>query len=103
MGRTDLPPLDAGTTLAAADALQRGPNGWWTDEQVAYLIHLAYQTGRAHAAGDDLAEEAATWAANQPPAVTREQRVQERLDDMTRRYGPARYLGGPVTWDGVGE
>ena len=91
--------LNPGTTLAAAHALRTRRGGTWTDEQVAYLIHLAYQSGRAAAAAEDLAETVACWQQHLPPQVTREQRVQARLAQMEAAAGPATYRGGPVDWD----
>lgn len=91
--------LDPGTTLAATDALRHRRGRQWTDEQVAYLTALAYETGRLRGHADDLAETVATWNEHATPAQTREQRVAARLADMERRAGPAVYRGGPVDWD----
>lgn len=91
--------LDPGTTIAAAAALQHRRGRTWTDEQVAYLIALAYESGRAAAAAEDLAETIACWQQHLPPVLTREQRVQARLDAMAAAAGPAMYRGGPVTWE----
>lgn len=91
--------LDPGTTLAATEALRSRRGRPWTDEQVAYLVALAYDTGRRHALAADLAETVACWQENHTPAQTREQRVAARLADMERRSGPPTYRGGPVDWE----
>lgn len=72
----------AGVILKAVEALQDQNTQHFTRAQVAYLIALAYQTGRAHAAGEDMAETVACWAEFAEPRKTRDQRVQQRLDDM---------------------
>lgn len=71
-----------GVVLKAVEALQDQNTQHFTRAQVAYLIALAYQTGRAHAAGEDMAETVACWAEFAEPRKTRDQRVQQRLDDM---------------------
>lgn len=92
--------LDPGTTLAATEALRTRRGQGWTDEQVAYLIALAYQTGRIHGYAEDLAETLGTWREHAAPArLTRAQRIQARLAEAERLYGPARYTGGPVDWE----
>lgn len=94
--------LDPGTTLAATTALQQRRGTGWSDEQVAYLIALAYSTGRRHGAAEDHADMVACWARHlrQPPAQTAEQLVQERLAAMEGLYGPPTYRGGPVpVWE----
>jgi hypothetical protein len=91
--------LDPGTTLAATDALKHRRGQTWTDEQVAYLIALAYQTGRLHGFADDLAETVETWREHVSPArITRAQRKAAREAQM--RNPPAgTYMGGPVDWE----
>jgi hypothetical protein len=74
------PPLTAGVTLKAVDALEQQDT--FTRAQLAYLIALAYQSGRAHAAAEDMAETAACWQEFAEPRTTREQRVAQRLADM---------------------
>jgi hypothetical protein len=89
-----------GTVLAATDALRWRRGGLWTDAEVAYLIHLAYETGRLHGYSEDMAELVGTWQEHAPPPrFTREQRIAERLAETERLYGPPRYRGGPVAWE----
>jgi hypothetical protein len=91
--------LDPGTTLAATTALQHRRGQTWTDEQVAYLIALAYQTGRLHGYADDLAETVETWRDHiQPDRPTRAQRQAQRDAEM-RNPPPGTYMGGPVDWE----
>lgn len=73
---------DAGITLNAADALADSNRQHFTRAQVAYLIALAYQSGRAHAAAEDMAETVACWLEFAQPAATREQRVAARHAEM---------------------
>lgn len=96
-----------GTTMRAADALRAGQQ-YYTDAQVAYLIALAYQTGRIHAAAEDMAEIAGCWEELAQPGPTREERVAARLAEMDRtaRIRAARegrpyriHEGGPVDWE----
>lgn len=99
--------LSAGVTLRAADAIRQGQEVY-TSAQVAYLIHLAYSSGRAAAAGEDLAETVACWAEHPLPRITRAARIAQRIADMEaaarrwaeqagRTYRP--HLGGPVDWE----
>lgn len=87
--------VNPGTTLAAVHAMQTLDT--FTRGQVAYLIALAYETGRLHGYADDLADTIGTWQEHPAPArLTRQQRIAQRLAD----YGPApRYTGGPVDWE----
>lgn len=98
--------LTAGTTLRAIDAI-RSPQQTYTRDQVAYLMHLAYLSGRTTRALDDLAELHGTWAEHREPRITREQRVAERIADMEQAARRAAHLegrahhdhpGGPVDW-----
>lgn len=97
----------AGVTLRVVDALH-GPQQTFTRDQVAYLISLAYQAGRRHAAADDLAEMVGCWQEYAEAPRTREQRVADRMAEMDRlaRIRAARegrpyriHPGGPVDWD----
>lgn len=99
--------LSAGVTLRAADALRQGQEVY-TSAQVAYLIHLAYESGRAAAAGEDLAETVACWAEHPLPRITRTARIAQRMADMeaaARRRAEQEgreyqeYRGGPVDWE----
>ena len=96
----------AGGILAASDAL-RGPRQLYTREQVAYLMSLAYDSGRTAALLDDLAIMHAAFAAH-TWRETNERRVARELAEMDRaaraaaeRAGrPYRiHPGGPVDWD----
>ncbi|MGN9802041.1 hypothetical protein [Micromonospora sp. L32] len=97
----------AGGILAAASALQ-GPQQTFTREQVAYLMHLAYESGRTATYLEDVAELHATWARNPIHRPTAEQRYQERMAEMDA-LGQARaaaegrpyriHPGGPVDWE----
>lgn len=92
--------LDPGTTLAATEALLERRGQPWTDEQVAYLIALAYRTGRIHGYAEDLADTLGGWQEHAPaPQLTREQRKAERLAAYERDAGPPRFAGGPVDWE----
>jgi len=105
--RTTPPGLDPGTTLAATTAIREGQHTF-TREQAAYLVALAYHTGRLHAAAEDLAEVAACWAEYAQPRPTREQRIAARMAEMDQaaRQAAARagrpyriHPGGPVDWE----
>ena len=98
---------DAGTALRAATALQRGQQTF-TGEQVAYLMHLAYDSGRTATYLADLAEQHCNWQDHAAERRTYEQLVADRLAEMDRaarvraeREGrPYRiYPGGPVDWE----
>lgn len=91
--------LDPGTTLAATDALQYRRGRTWTDEQVAYLIALAYETGRIHGYADDLAETVETWREHVTPARTTRAQRQAARDAVMRNPPPGTYNGGPVDWN----
>lgn len=86
----------AGGILAAADALQ-GPQKTFTREQVAYLMHLAYDAGRTATYLDDVAELHANWARQRDPRPAAEQRIAQRAADMAEQGGD--YRGGPVDWE----
>jgi len=104
----EAPRLSAGVTLRAADALRQGQQEVYTSAQVAYLLHLAYESGRTAAAGEDLAEAVACWAEHPLPRITRAQRVAQRIAEMeaaARRWWAEQgrtyqeYRGGPVDWE----
>lgn len=83
--------LDPGTTLAAAEALQAWRGKPWTDEQVAYLIALAYREGLAHGNTFQVAELLATWAEHPAePMPTRADRIAAEV----AAAGPERFAGG---------
>lgn len=68
----------------------------WTDD----ALTLAWQTGRDYQqARLDEAADDITHAPARIPALTYEQRVAMRHDEMLRSVAPDEYLGGPVPWD----
>lgn len=98
----------AGGILAAADALQDPTRATFTREQVAYLMHLAYDAGRTATHLDDIARIHCTWVDNAERRRTYEQRVADELAAMDaaaqaraaredRPYRP--HPGGPVDWE----
>lgn len=98
----------AGGILAAADALQ-GPQRTFTRAQVAYLMRLAYDSGRTATYVGDLAELHAGWARHPFQRVTADERYRERMAEMAAagaqinaelgRPPGYRYDGGPVDWE----
>jgi hypothetical protein len=95
---------EAGTVLKAAAALQRGQQTF-TGEQVAYLMHLAYDAGRTATILDDLAQVHASFAAHSW-RQTYEQWVTAQIAAMeaTADRQPwntwrGQYPGGPVDWE----
>ena len=99
----------AGGILAAADALQDPTRQTFTREQVAYLLHLSYDSGRTAQVVGDLAELHAGWARHPIQQATAEERYQERMAEMAAsavqvnaelgRPAGYRYDGGPVPWE----
>lgn len=98
--------LTAGVTLKAARAVAE--QEIFTAGQVAYLLHLAYESGRVSAAGEDMAEVVACWLEHANPVQIRTDRVAARIAEMEqsardraeregRIYRP--YRGGPVDWE----
>jgi hypothetical protein len=88
--------LDPGTNLAAAEAMRN--HEVFNRDQVAYLMHLAYETGRVHGWADDMADMAGTWQEHAQPRKTREDHIRRRLDEMEAAF-PSVYTGGPVDWE----
>lgn len=98
----------AGGILAAADAL-RGPQQTFTREQVAYLLHLAYDAGRTARYVADVAELHAGWARHPHQRTTADERYAERMAQFAAcaaqvnaelgRPPGYRYDGGPVDWE----
>ncbi|WP_200214960.1 hypothetical protein [Micromonospora coerulea] len=97
---------EAGTVLKAAAALRRGQQTY-SGEQVAYLMHLAYDSGRTATHLDDIAATHANFA-GQNWRLTYEQWVAAQLDEMDRAararaeregrpYRP--HPGGAVDWE----
>lgn len=94
------PSLSPGATLSACRALTAGQESY-TPEQVAYLIALAYETGRRHRWDEDMAE---IWAEQDPPrrcTIVRprakkalNRRKAERMAEYERLSGPPRFGGG---------
>lgn len=89
----------AGVTLAAAEALQDPTRETFTREQVAYLMRLAYDSGRTATYLDDIARIHCTGLDNAFLRRTYEQRVADELADIEARFGPPRHHGGPVDWE----
>jgi hypothetical protein len=83
--------LDPGTTLAATQALTSRRGQTWTDEQVAYLIALAYHNGLTDGHDHRTAELLATWAEH--PAEPQPTR-QDRIAAEVAAGGPALFTGG---------
>lgn len=89
----------AGGILNAAAALQDPNRDTFTRAEVAYLMRLAYDSGRTATYLDDIARIHCTWADNAEPRRTYEQRVADELAQIEQQYGPPRYGGGPVDWE----
>lgn len=98
--------LTAGTTLRAVAALRT--HRTFTADQTAYLMALAYDSGRTCAYREDLAEMHSVWEDHADRRRTYEQRVADRMAEMDRsararaeREGrPYRiHPGGPVDWE----
>ncbi|MDG4770677.1 hypothetical protein [Solwaraspora sp. WMMD792] len=95
--------MNAGTVLRAAEAL--GERETFTREQVAHLLALAYQSGRADRHAAEVAELRASWTERPVPRPTREQRIRAEVDAMAA-YAAAQettwrgqYPGGPVDYE----
>ena len=94
------PNLSPGATLSATQAITAGQESY-TPEQVAYLLALAYETGRWHHWDEDMAE---VWAEQDPPGrctVVRPRaknalarRKAERMAEYERLSGSPRFAGG---------
>ena len=87
----------AGGILAAAGALQDPTRQTFTRAEVAYLMRLAYDSGRTATYLDDIAELHAGWARHPQHRVSAEQRYEQRLADMGGR--DVTYRGGPVDFE----
>lgn len=74
--------LSPGTILAATDALCFRRGRGWSDEEVAHLVRLAYDTGRLHGWAADMAELEGCWREHAEPRKTRQDRIAERLAAM---------------------
>lgn len=79
--REKTPTLTAGVALNAAEALEHQQT--FTRAQVAYLMHLAYESGRTSSHREDLAELTCVWNDRLEPRRTYEQRVADRRGEMT--------------------
>jgi hypothetical protein len=98
----------AGGILAAADAL-RGPQTTFTRGQVAYLMRLAYDSGRTARYVEDIAELHAGWARHPAHRRTADDRYRERMAQMEANAAQVNaelgrppgyvYRGGPVDWE----
>ncbi len=98
--------ITAGGILAAVEALADAET--FTRGQVAYLVHLAFESGRTASYRDGLAELHGAWARSRW-----RRRYAELVADRVGAYGAAaarmntrlgrpagyRYDGGPVDWD----
>lgn len=104
----DPPTLTAGVTLRAVEALETGQQTF-TRAQVAYLLALAYDSGRTAAYREDLAEMHSTWEDRDERRRTYLERIAERLESyatagerINSRLGRPKgytYRGGPVDWN----
>jgi hypothetical protein len=99
----------AGGVLTAVDALQDPARQTFTREQVAYLLRLAYDSGRTAAYVGDLAELHADWARHPLQQVTAVERYADRMAEFEiaamkvnaalGRPPGYRYDGGPVDFE----
>lgn len=99
---------DAGTILAAADALRSGRQTF-TGQQVAFLLSLAYDSGRTATYREDVAEMHSVWEDRRAMRRTYEERVAERMaayaaaaERINVKLGRPPgyvYLGGAVDWE----
>jgi len=97
----------SGGRLAAAAALIDGRRTW-TDEQVVYLVALAYESGLHGRLEADLAELHTQWMTNAQRAATADERKAARLAYYTEQYAALNermgrplgysYSGGAVDW-----
>jgi hypothetical protein len=81
----------------------------YTDDQITYLMKLAFDCGRSATYREDLAELGCAWNDNAERRRTYEQRVTQRRAQMeadaarsNERLGRPpgyRYDGGPVDWE----
>jgi hypothetical protein len=84
----------------------------YTADQVAYLMALAYASGRQASFDDELADLYRGWYARRGWRRTARERMAERMAEMqdaqaaidARLGRPAGYCyrGGPVEWDSAG-
>lgn len=90
---------EPGEILAASESLSGAPKESFSRAEVAFLIALAYKTGRVQSLAEDQAERSLERLPEKlDPDEVRQRRRRERLADYERRSGPARYNGGPVSW-----
>lgn len=97
----------AGGVLAAVAAIHHRET--FTRKQVAYLMRLAYDSGRTATYVGDLAELHATWAQHPQQQVIAEERYQQRMAGMGANAAQInaelgrppgyKYHGGPVDWE----
>lgn len=98
----------AGGILAATTAMQ-DPARTYSRAEVAYLMRLAYDSGRTARYVADLAETHAGWARNRDYLPTAAQRYAERMAEMAAhgaqisaelgRPPGYEYRGGAVDWE----
>lgn len=82
----------AGVTLRAVDALVIADT--FTRDQVAYLMALAYESGRTAAFREDLAEVQVVWDASAQPRPTHEEAVTRRAASLPGHGIPVTMRGG---------
>lgn len=98
--------LTAGVTLNAVDALT-GPQQTFTRDQVAYLIALAFRSGRSQWYRSEMAEAECQWEDNAKPRATHERRVAAMHAEMAasgerrRRQPPRRVIAIDCDWPPV--
>jgi len=99
--------LTAGNTINASRALPRQRT--FTREQVGYLMHLAYESGRTatyreglaelHSVWEDRAERRRTYEGLVADRIAAYTAAAERINAKLGRPDGYRYDGGPVDWD----
>jgi hypothetical protein len=65
----------------------------FTDDEVAYLIYLAFRSGIQHRATYAEGEMLASWAAHHDTPPTRAERIAAEV----AAYGPVKYEGGDIS------
>lgn len=98
---------EAGTVLRAIDALNGG-QGTFTRSQVAYLLHLAFESGIRYQGTFAEGEMLAGWTAHHDTPPSRKERIAAELATVDHRARiraerqgrPYRiHPGGPVDWE----
>ena len=100
--------VTAGVTLAATEALRVRRDRLWTNEQVSYLIALAFESGRTSAADERIAEVRACWLERIMSEKARDLRAErlayyercaEKIAQQMGRPAGYVYAGGPVDFE----